>query len=251
IQHWQMVAEALQSGKVTTKRAFEIVRGKRALSSPAYKTVASLTQRAESLENAVNLTEDVARRAARMVLTTEVQTGQMMEHVPELRMVAEELRTLAERATEAAHQMADAVSDTRLALQDAAAEITVTSQARAEMMESGIGMVNNIDKVLQATESTLAAHAQRLNQVRTVISHAQVAEEISRALQESGMFLHSAGAEAQKIAQAAEQLVQLDQRLLASLAPFKLPEPPGRLPNMSNMMLDERSAVSSAKKPSY
>ena len=166
----------------------------------------------------------------RVVLTSEVQTGQMMERMPGLRMISDELRFLSEHATEAAHQIAEAVSAAQLVMQNAAVDINAQNQMRAEIISRSVGATSEIRQTFQAIELALAEQAQRLNLVRSTTGHAQAAEEISRATKESGAFLQATGSEAAIIAQAAEMLGQFNQRLLASLTPFKLPDPSGPLP---------------------
>jgi hypothetical protein len=120
---------------------------------------------------------------------------------------------------------------------------------RTEIVKRSIGATSEIREVFQLVGEALGEQAQRLNQLRTDIAHAQAAEEISRGVQESGAFLYSMGSEAHLIARAAGQLSQFEQRLLASLAPFKLSEAAGPLPNTGNLAFEDRFGSPLAQKP--
>lgn len=209
-------------------------------------------QRKQRLGEAASLSEEVARRAVRVVLAVEIQTGQAMERAPGLRMVAEELRALSEYATETAYQITETITDTQRSMQEAATEITSNNQMRSEIIRRSIGATSEIRQAFQLLEDALREQAHRLNQMRATIAHTQAAEEVSRAVQESGAFLQSIGSEAHLIAQAAGQLSQFEQRLLASLTPFKLSEPSGpsgAAPTGGSGPFEERSASASVKYP--
>ncbi|HLW00947.1 MAG TPA: methyl-accepting chemotaxis protein [Ktedonobacterales bacterium] len=248
---WQNAVEALRRGEAVATRTIEEAQGAELLGASPHTTAAALLQRKQNLEGAVSLAEDVARRAVRVALAAEVQAGQIMERTQGLRMVTEELRSLSEHATEAAYQLSEAIADVQRAVQDAAAEINANSQMRAEIMRRSIGATSEIRQTFQLLEEALGGQGHRLNQVRVTISHAQAAEEISRATKESSSFLYSTASEANLIAQAAEQLGQFEQRLLASLAPFKLPEPSGSGPSAGNPSRDERFIAAVARKTSW
>lgn len=231
ILHWRAVIEQVQAGKAAAERVIQETQRDLNLNGATNATATLLAQRTEELGEAANLAEEVARRAARVALTSQVQIAQLRERVPGLGMIAEELRSLSGQATEAAHQMGEAVSEARSIMRQAIDGINATSQEHAALIEWSVAVANEMSKALQASEAALAKQAKELTQLRASVSHAQAAEEMSRSARESGAFLQAAGAEAQKIAEAAEQLLQLDQRLFASLTPFKLADPSGPLPS--------------------
>lgn len=251
IRAWQRAAEVFQAGEAAANRTIEEAQDARLVSAPAHSLAATLTQRTRQLGEAADLAEDVARRAVRVGLTAEVQTGQIIERMPGLRMISDELRSLAEYATEAAHQMAESVSQAQLAIKDAAADINAHNQMRTEIIERSIGASSEIRQTFQAIEQALTEQAHQLNLVRATIGHAQAAEEISRSVKESVAFLQVTGSEATLIAHAAEQLGQFDQQLLTSLTPFKLPEPSGPLPDMGSTPQADRLVAPSANRASW
>jgi len=225
IHYWQIASEQLEAARAAAERMIQEAQHTLNQAATNHETATALTEGTEALGQAATLAEDIARRAARVALTAEVQSAQIMERMPGLSMIAEELRALSGHSTEAAYQMSEAVSEARAVMRQAAEGINSADQDRGAVLDWSIAVANEINKALQASEAILAKQAQHLNQVRATVSHAQAAEEISRATKESGVFLQSAGTEAQKIALAAEHLLQLDQRLFTSLTPFKLADP--------------------------
>lgn len=229
VMNWQVVVEQLQAGRAVTERVLLEAQNASGAKQVGKTIVIMLTQRTQELGEAARLAEDVARRAARVALTAEVQIEQIRDRVPGLGIVTGELHALSGQATEAAHQMAEAVSEAQAIMQQATDGINKTNQEYAAIMSWNFAVVSEINKALQASEIILTKQAQQFNQLRSVIAHAQAAEEISRAVRESVAFLQVTGTETYKVAQAAEQLLQLNQRLFTSLTPFKLSDTPGPL----------------------
>lgn len=229
IINWQVAIEQLQAGKAVTERVLYEAQNASGLTQEGTIVVTMLSQRTQELGEAARLAEDVARRAVRVALTTEVQIEQIRDRVPGLGIVTEELHALSSQATEAAHQMVEAVSEAQAIMQQATDGINKTIQDYAAILSWNIAVVSEINNALQASEAILIKQAQQFKQLRTGLAYAQTAEEISRVAKQSGMFLQTIGVETFKVSQAAEQLLQLNQRLFASLAPFKLPAPSATL----------------------
>jgi methyl-accepting chemotaxis protein len=229
IINWQVAIEQLQAGRAVTERVLYDAQNASGLTQEGTTVVTILTQRTQELGEAARLAEDVARRAARVALTTEVQIEQIRDRVPGLGIVTEELHALSSQATEAAHRMVEAVSEAQAIMQQATDGINKTNQDYAAVLSWNIAVISEIDNALQASEATLIKQAQQFNQLRAGLAYAQTADEISRVARQSGTFLQTLGVETYKVSQAADQLLQLNQRLFASLTPFKLPAPSGAL----------------------
>jgi methyl-accepting chemotaxis protein len=230
IINWQVAIEQLQAGRAVTERVLYEAQNASGLKQEGSTTVVTiLAQRTQELGEAARLAEDVARRAARVALTAEVQIEQIRDRVPGLGIVTEELHALSGQATEAAHQMVEAVSEAQAIMQQATDGINKTNQDYAAILSWNTAVVSEINNALQASEIILIKQAQQFNQLRAGIAYAQTAEEISRVARQSGTFLQTIGVETYKVSQAADQLLQLNQRLFASLTPFKLPAPSGTL----------------------
>jgi methyl-accepting chemotaxis protein len=224
ILSWQRATAYLQHGQVSTQQVIELANMTHWPETSATATAETLAYQSRQLGSVSAFAEEIARRAARVSMTVEVQTSQFIEQMPALRAIADELRSLSIQASEATQEISQTITEVQTTLQQLASRIATMSLEQSEANRHSRDITNEMNTALKGISAQMTEYVQWLNDVRAALSHAQVAEEMSRIAQESGSLLQKAGSEDQQVAESAERLLAFDNRLMLSLQPFKLSE---------------------------
>ena len=196
--------EQAAAGSDVVRRTVEGIRELERIVSQSSRSVDGLGQRAEQIEDIINVINDIADQTNLLALNAAIEAARAGEHGRGFAVVADEVRKLADRTTKATEEVAEAVRG----IQEG------TGEAVREMSRGGESVAQQVTLANEAGEA-LQAILTGANAVRDAIgSIADGSEQQRRSLSELGDSIRRmdeiASEASEGAAQAAAAATELD-----------------------------------------
>ena len=183
------------------------------------KSVESLGSASEEIGEIVSVIEEIADQTNLLALNAAIEAARAGEQGRGFAVVADEVRKLAERTTEATQQIAKMIKDIQSQTTDA---VEAMSKGNAEV-EVGI---EKADQAGDALQKILGSTQELMNQIAQLSAasneQAAASNEISRNVSGISEVTDNTSNQVQDVSNASDQLSQMTEELSNMIAKFKL-----------------------------
>ncbi len=209
---------AAEGGNVVS----ETIVGMKSISDAVNSSAASVTElgkRGEQIGQIIEVINDIADQTNLLALNAAIEAARAGEHGRGFAVVADEVRKLAERTTQATQEVSESIQMIQ----------SETEQAVSRMSDGTVQVDEGVQKATLAGES-LEKIVSGAEEVRCMIEsiaatadeQSSVSEEISRTIQEVSVVSNQVGEGTAQSAAAAEQLSIKAEQLMGLIGKFKI-----------------------------
>jgi methyl-accepting chemotaxis protein len=185
------------------------------------KKIKRLGERSQEVGEIVRLIEDIAEQTNLLALNAAIQSAMAGEHGRGFSVVAEEIRMLADRVTEATKKIATIVKS----IQGDTYEAVVAMEESTQEVVSGSQLADEAGERLRSIYSAVDRQAQMIESIaRAANDRAQTAETVASVMTRIADIARQTNAATQDTTAAVSYLAELAEQLRASVATFRLPE---------------------------
>ncbi|MEO1521129.1 MAG: methyl-accepting chemotaxis protein [Cyanobacteria bacterium J06633_2] len=212
-------SDAAAEGGAAMELTVESIEDLRSTVAETSKKVKRLTESSQEISKIVALISDVSAKTNLLAFNASIEAVRAGEHGQGFRIVADEVRRLAERVTESTKEIEQLVTGIQLETADVltmmekgTTQVVTGSQLVAntrQTLESLVGVSQRIDHLVQSISENTSSQTQTSQQVSTTIKEvAEVAEKSS--------------SQSQVVSDTLKQLVVVAQDLQNSISQFRI-----------------------------
>ncbi len=214
----QGLAEA-QQGDTAVEQAVDSIEKIRATVAGTAKKVKQLAESSQEISQIVAIISGISEKTNLLAFNASVEAARAGEHGTGFRVVADEVRRLADRVTESTKDIQNLVDNIQ---QETTAVLQAMENSTAEVV-TGTELVRQTQQILQ----NMAATNQHIDQYLQTISHSTNAQkEASQAVNEKiegvAAIAENTATEAQDVVKSLQMLVEQAQSLQTSVSQFRL-----------------------------
>ena len=185
------------------------------------KKIKRLGERSQEVGEIVRLIEDIAEQTNLLALNAAIQSAMAGEHGRGFSVVAEEIRMLADRVTEATKKIATIVKS----IQGDTYEAVVAMEESTQEVVSGSRLADEAGERLRSIYGAVDRQAQMIESIaRAANERAQTAETVANVMGRIAEIARQTNSATQDTTAAVSYLAELAEQLRASVATFRLPE---------------------------
>lgn len=206
-------------GEQTMDQTVESIDTIRSSTAETTKRVKRLAESSQEISKIVGLISGISEKTNLLAFNASIEAARAGEHGQGFRIVADEVRRLAERVTESAREIEQLVNTIQVE----------TGDVLQQMEESNTHVVKGSQLVGQTktTLQQLASISQKIDQLlrsisASTVSQAQASQRVTETMQEVAALAQSASAESQEVSGSLHELVQVASSLQASVSQFKV-----------------------------
>ncbi|SRR5579883_106337 len=205
------------------------------------KKIKRLGERSQEIGEIVRIIEDIADQTNLLALNAAIQSAMAGEHGRGFSVVADEIRTLAERSSESTKRIATIVKS----IQGDTYDAVVAMEESTQDVVAGSRLADEAGRALKSIYAAVDRQAQMIEAIaRSANERVQTSEAVAIAMNQILEITRQTTSVSQDTAQNVNYLSDLADQLRASVATFRLPEkqaedvlaePPGGSPPLLNM----------------
>ena len=185
------------------------------------KKIKRLGERSQEVSEIVRVIEDIAERTNLLALNAAIQSAMAGEHGRGFSVVAEEIRMLADRVTEATKKVATIVKS----IQGDTYEAVVAMEESTQEVVSGSRLADEAGERLRSIYGAVDRQAQMIESIaRAANERARTAEVVANTMARIADITRQTNSATQDTTAAVSYLAELAEQLRASVATFRLPE---------------------------
>jgi methyl-accepting chemotaxis protein len=183
------------------------------------RTVNRLTESCQQIQQILTLISGIAERTNLLAYNASIEASRAGENGQGFRVVAEEVRRLAGRTTEAAQsieQIVETIQQETIDVQQAMAT------GKAEVVEGSdlVGRTKQTLKRLAETSQIIDRYLQSISQ--NTANQAQASEQVNQMMDRAAAITQTTSVQTESVAQSMQELVAVASTLKASVSQFKL-----------------------------
>src|SRR5579885_2762935 len=205
------------------------------------KKIKRLGERSQEIGEIVRIIEDIADQTNLLALNAAIQSAMAGEHGRGFSVVADEIRTLAERSSASTKRIATIVKS----IQGDTYDAVVAMEESTQDVVAGSRLADEAGRALKSIYAAVDRQAQMIEAIaRSANERVQTSEAVAIAMNQILEITRQTTSVSQDTAQNVNYLSDLADQLRASVATFRLPEkqaedvlaePPGGSPPLLNM----------------
>jgi methyl-accepting chemotaxis protein len=212
---------AAQSGKQAVDQSIEGMGHIRDNVQETAKKIKRLGERSQEVGEIVRLIEDIADQTNLLALNAAIQSAMGGEHGRGFTQVADEIRALAERVTEATKQITGLVKG----IQGDTYDAVVAMEESTKEVVQGSNLADEAGKALQSIYGSVERQAQIVEGIGAAASERRrTAESVAYSMSQIAEIARQTNAATQDASSSVSYLADLAEQLRASVATFRLPE---------------------------
>jgi len=212
---------AAQSGKLAVDQSIEGMGHIRDNVQETAKKIKRLGERSQEVGEIVRLIEDIADQTNLLALNAAIQSAMGGEHGRGFTQVADEIRALAERVTEATKQITGLVKG----IQGDTYDAVVAMEESTREVVRGSKLADDAGNALESIYGSVERQAQIVEGIGAAASERQrTAEAVARSMGQIAEIARQTNAATQDASSSVSYLADLAEQLRASVATFRLPE---------------------------
>src|SRR5690242_18046626 len=185
------------------------------------KKIKRLGERSQEVGEIVRLIEDIADQTNLLALNAAIQSAMGGEHGRGFTQVADDIRALAERVTEATKQITGLVKG----IQGDTYDAVVAMEESTKEVVRGSNLADEAGKALQSIYGSVERQSRIVEDIGSAASERQrTAAEVAYSMSQIAEIARQTNAATQDASQSVSYLADLAEQLRASVATFRLPE---------------------------
>jgi methyl-accepting chemotaxis protein len=212
---------AAQSGKQAVDESIAGMGHIRDNVQETAKKIKRLGERSQEVGEIVRLIEDIADQTNLLALNAAIQSAMGGEHGRGFTQVADEIRALAERVTEATKQITGLVKG----IQGDTYDAVVAMEESTKEVVRGSNLADEAGKALQSIYGSVERQAGIVEDIGSAAAERKgAAEAVAYSMSQIAEIARQTNAATQDASQSVSYLADLAEQLRASVATFRLPE---------------------------
>ncbi|HEY9625571.1 MAG TPA: methyl-accepting chemotaxis protein [Crinalium sp.] len=212
-------SQAASTGGKAMERTVESIEDIRNTAAETSKKVKRLTESSQEISKIVALISEVSAKTNLLAFNASIEAVRAGEHGQGFRIVADEVRRLAERVNESTKEIEQLVTG----IQTETAEVL-------EMMERGTTQVVTGSRLITETRETLSELVQVSQKIDHLVqsisdsttSQTQASQQVSQVIQEVAQVAHNTSIESKTVSETLKRLVDVSDELQKSVAKFSV-----------------------------
>jgi methyl-accepting chemotaxis protein len=212
---------AAQSGKQAVVESIEGMGHIRDNVQDTAKKIKRLGERSQEVGEMVRLIEDIADQTNLLALNAAIQSAMGGEHGRGFTQVADEIRALAERVTEATKRISTLVKG----IQGDTYDAVVAMEESTKEVVRGSKLADDAGNALQTIYGSVERQSQIVEGIATAAGERKrTAEAVAQSMSQIADIARQTNAATQDASSSVSYLADLAEQLRASVATFRLPE---------------------------
>ena len=212
-------SQAASTGGKAMERTVESIEEIRNTAAETSKKVKRLTESSQEISKIVALISEVSAKTNLLAFNASIEAVRAGEHGQGFRIVADEVRRLAERVNESTKEIEQLVTG----IQSETAEVL-------EMMERGTTQVVTGSRLITETRETLSGLVQISQKIDHLVqsisnsttSQTQASQQVSQVIQEVAQVAQNTSVESKTVSGTLKRLVQVSEELQKSVSKFSV-----------------------------
>lgn len=211
--------EMAREGQQAMDRTVGSIDNIRASAADTAKKVKRLAESSQEISKIVNIISGISEKTNLLAFNASIEAARAGENGQGFRIVADEVRRLAERVTAATQEIEQLVNT----IQSETAGVLQTMEASTEHVVAGTQLVGGTKQSLEQ----VARISQKIDEVLQAISsstitQAQASEMVTHTMQQVAQIARESATESQTVARSLQELVRVAEQLQGSVSRFRV-----------------------------
>lgn len=208
-----------QDGGETMEQTVSSIENIRSSVSETSKKVKRLAESSQEISKIVSIISGISEKTNLLAFNASIEAARAGEHGQGFRVVADEVRRLAERVTDSTKEIEQLV----VAIQQETAEVLQTMEASTSQVVTGTQLVSKTKQTLQR----LALISQQIDHLlqsisTSTVSQAQASQIINQTMQEIAAIAQTTSSESETVSSSLQELVGVAKELQSSVSQFQV-----------------------------
>lgn len=211
--------EAAQTGESAMDRTVGSINNIRATTGETSKKVKRLAESSQEISKIVSIISGISEKTNLLAFNASIEASRAGEHGEGFRIVADEVRRLAERVTESTKEISQLVET----IQTETGEVLETMEESTAQVATGTELVGETKQNLQQLAQLSEKTDQLLQSISaSTVSQAETSQQVTETMQGVVEKSQTTSTESQTVAESLQSLVQLSVELQNSLSRFQV-----------------------------
>ncbi|ERN40376.1 methyl-accepting chemotaxis protein [Rubidibacter lacunae KORDI 51-2] len=215
--------ESTQAGEAAMDRTVENIDNIRSIAAAASKKTKRLAESSQEISKIIGIISGISEKTNLLAFNASIEAARAGEHGQGFRIVADEVRRLAERVTSSAKEIEQVVES----IQTETAEVLQTMEATTEEVVAGTQLVSSTKQSLHRLAEIGQTADELLQSISaSAVSQAHTSQTVTGAMQQVAGIAQTTSGESQTVAVALQELVALASELQQSVSRFRIDDSP-------------------------
>jgi twitching motility protein PilJ len=210
---------AAQEGDTKIDQTVQTIEGVRASVAATSKKVKRLAESSQEISQIVSIISGISEKTNLLAFNASIEAARAGEHGQGFRVVADEVRRLADRVTEATREIHQLVGN----IQQETSEVLQTMEASTTEVVAGTKLVNETKETLKGLAEisrNIDAYLQSISDSTVLQTHSS--EQVNKVLTNVNEIAKSTEKETQSVTDSLQELVGVLENLQSSVDQFRL-----------------------------